>query len=358
MATSVALLIDTLGVTPAYCSGKTGCHAAKLAARRALGPVPLPLVGLIAFWVWLGVTTLTRGRWSRWLQATTALVAATSALGLLGIQAFTLKSFCPFCVTVDVAAIAAAALLLIAGRLERGGASPQWLHPIALVGLGIVTSAAPVAWPHIRPATAVPAQLMDYAVPDRVTIVEFVDLGCGHCRELYPTLERLRHEQSRRIHFVRLHVPNKSHHRARDAARLIQCLLPDESRAEMLTKILFESQTLERSALIGAAESVGMSEEEAAACWDDPASGAPIEANVRLLEALGFQGLPTTYVGGERIVGAQPGAVYQAALDRVQRSRGSTNLQGWAFYVLVGMIFLGIVVVGRRGRANPRSGGS
>jgi len=351
IATSVALLIDSLGVSPAYCSGKAGCHAAKLAAKRLLGSVPLPLLGLIAFWVWLGATTLRGGHWSRRWNVATSIVAATSAIALLAIQAFVLKTFCPFCVTVDLVAIVAAALLLLVQRAEGRDQVTQWMHPIALGALGLVASAAPVAWPHFRPATAVPAQLQEFSVPGRITVVEFVDLSCSHCRELYSTIEQLRGDQSNRINFVRLHTPLRSHRNAREAARVIQCLLPDGQRVEKLTQILFENSALDRTSVIGAAESVGMTEDDVMACWADPASDAAIEDNFQLLEGLGFEGLPTTYVGGERIVGSQPMAVYRAALDRMQRSGGSSAAEGVPFWTILGLLALGIAVVGRRGRS-------
>ncbi len=350
IATSVALLVDTLGATPAYCSGATGCHAAKVAARKVFGSVPLPLLGLLAFYAWLVVTTLHSGRFIRLLETTVALIAAVSGITLLVIQAFVLKSFCPLCVIVDVSAVVAAVVLLLVNSGKAHTSAAPWLHPVALGGLALAAGIAPVLWPHFRPATAVPPALSGFSQPGRVTIVEFVDLGCSHCRELYPTLEQLRKEQARRVHFVRLHAPPRTHRHARDAARLLACLYPDEQRIAALTEVLFENPSLDRASVRAAAQHVGMAEEEITACLADPASEAAVEDNLKRLEALGFQGLPTTYVGGERIVGSMPMAVYLAAIERVQRSSGSAVAEGAAFYAIFGMSLLGIVVVGRRGR--------
>jgi predicted DsbA family dithiol-disulfide isomerase/uncharacterized membrane protein len=344
----MALLIDTLGVTPAYCSGATGCHAAKLAASRVLGSVPLPLIGLLAFFGLLGVTTLRSNHLVRQLQFVGALVAALCAAGLLLVQALVIKSFCPFCVVVDIAALVAAVLLVVVHRNDAGEASASWLHPVAVGGLAVVACVAPVVWPHLRPAAAVPAQLNEFAIPDRISVVEFVDFGCGHCRSLYPTIEKLRAERASRIHLVRLHAPARSHRQARDAARLLYCLGPDVARAEKLTEVLFENPALDHASIVSAAEYVGMTEEQVSACWTDASSEGSLDDNVKRLESLGFQGLPTTYVGGERIVGAMPLQIYLAALDRVQRSSGSANAELVAFYVLFGMLVLGIIVVGRR----------
>jgi predicted DsbA family dithiol-disulfide isomerase/uncharacterized membrane protein len=348
IAASAALLIDSVGVTPAYCSGATGCHAVKLATRRILGSNPIPLFGLLAFVSLLVVTTCKSGRVSRGLEISGALVAALCAILLLLVQGLLIRSFCPYCVVVDVSAILASLALLAARRSAGGDQSPQWLHPIATGGLALIAVVAPIAWPHFRPAAAVPPQLAEFTRPDRVSVVEFVDLSCGHCRALHPTLEKLRREQGPLIHFVRLHAPLPSHQRAREAARLLQCLAADQQRVEKLTEILFESPTLDQSATIAAARQVGMTEDEIKTCWANPSSQSKLSENMRRLELLGFQGLPTTYIGGERIVGAMPLSIYRATLDRVRRGSESAIAEATAFCVLFGMLVVGIIEMGRR----------
>lgn len=350
IATCMALLVDALGVTPAYCSGATGCHTAKLAARQVLGAVPLPLIGLLAFVGLLGVTTLRSGRWVGRLELVAAGVAAVFGAGFLCIQAFALKAFCPFCVVVDALAIGICVALLAAWRLGNTDRS-QWLHPVATGGLVAFACVVPLLWPHFRPASVTPFQLSGYVATDKVSIVEFVDLSCSHCRDLYSTLERLQKEQGERIHFVRLHAPLRSHRHAREGARLIACLGPDQTRLEQLTAVLFESPVLDHKAVIAGAEYVGMTPEEVDTCLADPMTDRAIDDNIALLESLGFQGLPTTYVAGERIVGAQPYSIYLAALDRVTRTGGTATAETTAFALLFGLLFLGIVEVGRR-RAN------
>lgn len=354
MATCMALLIDAVGVTPAYCSGATGCHVAKVAARRVLGSVPLPLLGLAAFVGLLVVTTSPGGRWSQRLELAGAGVAATSGLGFILVQAFVLKTFCPFCLTVDLLAMAIGALLFAAQRCKPHGERRPWLHPVAMACLAILACILPALWPHLRPAAATPLVLSGYSQPGRVTVIEFVDLSCSHCRELYPTLEKLRREQDSRVNFVRLHAPLRSHRHARQGARLLQCLLPDSARVEQLTEVLVESPSLDHKTLLAGAEFVGMTKEEAEACWSDPTTEQAIDDNIKLLESLGFEGLPTTYIGGERIVGSLPLPVYVAALDRVSRSRGSALSELVAFGVLSGILVLGILGIGRRWAAKSR----
>jgi thiol-disulfide isomerase/thioredoxin len=350
ISTCVALLVDTLGLTPAYCGGTGGCHAVKLAARRVLGTVPLPLLGLVAFVGLLGMTTCQRGRRVRRAEGLGAILSGTGGVALLLVQAVVLESYCPLCVTVDVAAIAACVALLISRRGASSDEAPQWLHPVTMGALVAVAGIAPVAFPHFRPVAPMPPALSQFERPSRTSVIEFVDLSCEHCRALYPTLERLRAQQGDRIHFVRLHAPKASHQRARSAARLLACLSSDIARREKLEAALFRSPDLERSSLETAAGAVGMSREQVAACWSDPASSSRIDANLELLESLGVYGLPITYVAGERIMGALPLAVYEAALVKVRRTSrlGSGNSMTFAFCTLMALLVFGIYAIGRR----------
>lgn len=351
IAASAALLVDSLGATPAYCTGASGCHEAKLLARRILGIVPLPLVGLLALCGLLVVSAFVHGRWARRLELLGASVGAVIGLGLLLVQAVVLKTFCPFCVVVDSCAILAF-VALCGARMQTPrdrDAHSNVLHPSALLALGVVSAAIPAVWPYFRSAAPIPPQLSEFQVPNRVTVVEFVDLDCEHCRALYPTLESLEQDQAAALHVVRLHVPHRTHVRARAAARLIVCSSADPIRVEQLNRLFFESPPLDHAALVAVAEGIGMSEDEVDACLSNPASDASVEANLQRLESLGFEGLPTTYIGGDRIVGALPKALYQAAVARAQQSQGKESASSFAFYALVVGLIFGILWIGRSG---------
>jgi uncharacterized membrane protein/predicted DsbA family dithiol-disulfide isomerase len=343
-----ALLVDSFGVTPAYCSAGSGCQAVKLAARRALGPIPVPAIGLFAWVGLLAVVTSPRGRWIRRLELAAAAIAPSVGLALIAVQAFLLKTYCPYCMVVDVAAVIGGVALLASSRRQAATSEP--LQPLGVWALAALSALVPVLWPHFRPPRETPPALLGFQRAGTVTIVEFVDLSCGHCRALYPTLERLRREAGSRVNFVRLHVPLRSHRAARDGARLIACIA-DATVAEKLTQVLFESPSLDHASVVAAAEYVGLSEEELQTCWNDPATDALVEQNVQLLETLGFAGLPTTYVGGERIVGALPLPVFQLTLERASRSKGSATFETVAFCGIILVMTLGVILLARRKEA-------
>lgn len=357
IAACTALLMDSLGGVPAYCAEGAGCLAAQRAAREWLGPVPLPLVGGLAFWGLFVVTTLSHHRTFKRIELSAALGAATIGICLLLVQALVLRTFCPFCVVIDLSAVIVGAALTWAWVRARTHAGPaHYLGQRASLCLCLVAIVAPAAWPYFRPPSRVAGELAEFQLPNRVSIVEFVDLECSHCRALFPRLERLRQQYGDRLHFVRLHAPLRVHRIGRLGARLGACLEPDRLRVEQLNRILFELPELDQQSLVAAAEGVGLSVSEQEACWSDPASDAEIERNLSRLNALGFEGLPTTYVGGERIVGAMPFVVYLSAVERAQRSNGTVGLERVAFCVVFSILFLGLVWLGRRARTDDEQG--
>ena len=161
----MALLIDGLGVTPAYCSGTGGCHAVKLAAKRVFGPVPVPLLGLLALSGLLGITTLKGDRFARRLELLGALFAAILGVTLLLVQAVLLRTFCPFCVVVDICAVLASTALFAAHHWADPNPGADCLRRFAVVGLGVVACGTPFAWAELRPASGLPAALAKFASP-------------------------------------------------------------------------------------------------------------------------------------------------------------------------------------------------
>ena len=138
---------------------------------------------------------------------------------LLAVQAFSLRTFCPYCVAVDLLAVVIAVLGSV---WYWQGETSRTRHGLGLSEIGVYLAIAvviPVVWPHFRPALPVPDGLVELRDPTKTNIVEFVDLECPHCRALYPTLEQLRLELGNGGHLLRLHAPFPGHQVARKAAR-------------------------------------------------------------------------------------------------------------------------------------------
>lgn len=91
-----------------------GCETVQASAYAAIGPMPVALLGLLAYLAILVGLLLPRE--TRWAAVfATALTGAIFSAYLFAIQAFELKAFCTWCLVSDVlvtvvAALSAAAL--------------------------------------------------------------------------------------------------------------------------------------------------------------------------------------------------------------------------------------------------------
>ena len=63
-----------------------------------------------------------------------------------------------------------------------------------------------------------------------------------------------------------------------------------------------------------------------------------------------FQGLPTTFVGGKKIVGARGEEVYRDAFERAARGEGQRGVPAWLFLAVLGAGAAVVVWLGRSGR--------
>jgi predicted DsbA family dithiol-disulfide isomerase len=313
------------------------------------------MVGVIGFTVLLGFTLGLPRRWAFRGLLAAATIATVSGAGLFALQAFVLNRFCPWCVVVDVLAVAIAVpTWLLARSLKTAKTVTLLLRPPVVACFAFAAGMVPVLWPHFRPATPVPAVLATLQDPERTTLVEFVDLQCPHCRALYPTLEQLRREYGDKIRIRRFHVPHSTHPISYQAARLIECASTAEQAYE-LERALFETSLFTERSVREAAHRVSITDAQMKRCWSDPASARAVQAHIELYRRVGRFGLPTTFVAGERITGAASAAFYRAAIARARRSPASARGQAAAFWGIVVLWLLSSYFVGNGvvGRGSP-----
>jgi predicted DsbA family dithiol-disulfide isomerase len=87
------------------------------------------------------------------------------------------------------------------------------------------------------------------------------------------------------------------------------------------------------------------------ACLASGEAERRVEAESQILRQAGFEGLPTTYVGSRRLVGALPEADFDAAFQEAERGSGKGGVPGPLYLALV--VLLGGVIVWL-GRATER----
>jgi protein-disulfide isomerase len=147
-----------------------------------------------------------------------------------------------------------------------------------------------------------------------VTIVEFSDLQCPHCKDAQPVIDKLLAEEPN-ARFVFQNYPLPMHNWAAKAAYYADCV--GRSSNEAFWKFIqgtFDQQSnlTESNAdekLTAIADASGVKGADVAACSAKPDTKSRVEKSVALGQAVGVTGTPTVYVNGRRIgnvVGVPP----------------------------------------------------
>lgn len=338
-----------------FCAAQSGCETLRrspLAYFFSTPYVSLPLFGMIAFagafftsfWV-ARRSAAQRFRPLLWMLAAGALLA----LGLVGYQAWVARAYCWLCLIADGAAVLAAAS---AFRLDRtstvshGATQAPGVESWAWFALAALAIAAPLTWNAVRPLPPVPEPIRALYRPGVINVVEFADMQCPHCRKLHPMLKRVMESHPGNVNFVRKHAPLPMHHLAEGAARGVICADQLAEQGEAMVDRLVASE-LEEQSVDDAARELGLDRAAFLACLRDPATQARIEADLALLTAVGFDGLPTTYVGGQRFIGARNEEAWRDAFDRAQQGDDASGVPAPLFMVGLLLLVAGLVGKGR-----------
>lgn len=346
-------MVDYRSADLAFCSAESGCAAlrrSEVAYLWGVGiklgvRVTLPDLGLLSFAA-LYALTLTR---FVHIAARLAVAGGLIALALLGTQAFIVQRFCWLCVTVDLSALVAgvAALKLLKADSDAAPAPALGLVPWAWAALAAIAVTAPALWPQVRPLPPLPASIRSYYRPDKINVVEFADFQCPYCRNLHSRLKALLAPYGERVHFARLNMPLESHEHARDAALAALCAEPS-GKADLLADFLFTTDDLSVPAIQRRAAELGIDPAAFDSCRAAPETKARLEAEMKAVADAGLEGLPTTYVGGKRLVGAQSDDSFKAALERAARAEDETGVPGWAYLLVVLASILTVLRLGYR----------
>ena len=139
-----------------------------------------------------------------------------------------------------------------------------------------------------------------------VTVVEFSDLQCPHCKEAQPTIDKLMAEE-KNVRLVFQNFPLPSHDWAAKAAYYGDCIgrtSPDAFWKYVASvydaqKDISASNTDEK--LTALAEQAGAKGSDTAACAAKPETVGRVQHSVALGTALEVTGTPTLFVNGRKI---------------------------------------------------------
>ena len=322
LAASAVLAVDYLQPTPVFCSEEGGCEAVRQTAFAAVLGVPTPIVGLAGFLA-LGVVTLLPGRRARLAPLVMAVVASLAGVLLLAAQ-WALGHFCPYCCVADASAIASAFVaswrFVATNEANEANEANETNASAILTYVGVMGMLAaalvPVGvgqWLGGRAPRVIRAEI-DGTPAGEVTVVDFVDFECPYCRMTHAELEPILESHRSRLRVVRRQVPLRSHPHALDAARAA-CCGERLGKGEAMANALFTApvEELTRAGCEKLAQTVGLSLDPYRACVADPETDARIESDRSVFKAAGGHALPTIWIDGQELVGAQP----RAALEKV-----------------------------------------
>jgi len=324
LAASTILLVDYARTSaPVFCGVDGGCgQLRKTAFARPLG-IPTPVFGVGGFFA-IALCQLVAGRRARLAQAMLAVFGGIVAGGLILVQA-SLRTVCPCCMVADVSALGL--MVLSVSRAVRGwdppegrraflGSAAALLAAIAVpAGIGLTRKAIPVDVP------AVVAAEMRATGRGRVTVVDFVDFECPFCRMTHAELAPLVAARSGKVRVARKHVPLRMHPHAFDAARAA-CCGEAQGKGEEVAEALFVTPPgdLTPDGCEAIARDRGLDVARFRECFRDPATDARIQKDVEAFRSAKGHGLPTIYIDGTLLEGAQERDTLEATLDAAIRA--------------------------------------
>jgi len=139
-----------------------------------------------------------------------------------------------------------------------------------------------------------------------VTVVEFSDLQCPHCKEAAPTIEKLLTENPD-IHFVFQNFPLPIHNWAMKAAEYADCVSRSSNDAfwKYISSVYAaQSDITAENAdqkLIELADSSGVNGKDVAACSAKPETQSRVEASVALGKSVDVNATPTLFINGRPV---------------------------------------------------------
>jgi protein-disulfide isomerase len=153
-----------------------------------------------------------------------------------------------------------------------------------------------------------------------VTVVEFSDLECPHCKEAQPTLDKLASE-NKNVRIVFQNLPLPMHDWAMKAAEYADCVGRTSSDGFWkFIESVYAAQSDITAAnadgkLTGFADSAGVKGADMAACAAKPETASRVEHSLELGRSLDVNSTPTIFINGRQLTAG--GIPYEVLLKLV-----------------------------------------
>jgi protein-disulfide isomerase len=204
---------------------------------------------------------------------------------------------------------------------------------------------APLAYPSLVHQSDVPGVIRALYARERVTVLEFFDFRCPHCQDLSPRLKALVDEDPR-LELRYGYTPLPGNPGSRDAARAAICAGEQQKEREAVMALLSDRR-FELDRIQKTVEGIVPDANQFAECLRSKRPDDRIAADTEALKAAGFVGLPTTYVGGIRILGAESDLIYRDAFVRVLEGRDTRGLSPPLYWLGVLLVLIALLLQGR-----------
>ncbi|MCX7682600.1 MAG: DsbA family protein [Anaerolineae bacterium] len=151
-----------------------------------------------------------------------------------------------------------------------------------------------------------------------VTLVEFTDFNCSHCRAY-----NLEHEASILEEFVAtgkvryiVHYYSSGSPHSMQATEAAMCAA-DQQKYFQFQHALFEESATSREEFLALARKVGLNEREFAACWDSERHREALLKHMQAAAEAGIYSTPTFKINDRLVVGNRPEVIRQVIQEEL-----------------------------------------
>ena len=155
-----------------------------------------------------------------------------------------------------------------------------------------------------------------------VKLVEFADYQCPYCRQLEPTLERLRAEFGDKVAFVYKDYLIPGHQLAPKSAEAADCAAAQGKFWDFHDYLFKDSKNLEMAGLKSGAKALNLDQAKFESCLDSDGKSEEIKQDMAEGSHLGLTGTPTLFLNGRYMTGA---VKYEALRDAIQQELAAAS---------------------------------
>jgi protein-disulfide isomerase len=369
-------IASSQGAYSSFCdvNQEMSCDAVLGSSHATFLGTPVASWGILGWLVALGLSFWTFGSTGRdrITRATYVLALAGVILSIslyyLVVSIVLIGVFCPICLSMDATALAFFAVAAVQVRLLQPGAPKSWQpKPLlggaalaALVAIGVLVAGQedPVAvldgsvtgsqirrddprfyvYYTSQPVMEQPLPAGISADGAGISVVEFSDFQCPHCRRSFFDLERAIGASDMKIEVYHRNFPlhpdcnpavqGIAHDMACDAAFASWCA-HEVGKGHEFDRALFANQkTLSPQSIPAIGKSLGMNVEDLESCVDSSAARDAIQIDLAAGNALGIASTPTIFINGRMLKGGitPQQFLYAFAIERdLQASENGSN---------------------------------